>query len=564
MSAMNTTARQMIQFLEPLEDDFKCPICHETLQEPHLTTCCGIHHLCKVCMENVKSANGRCPFCQKKPFTGFIDKRFERQLNELKVYCIYRPKGCDWVGNFGKVEQHLNIDEENGECQFVVVECPVSVECKEYFQRKNLENHVNNNCKYRQTQCMYCGFVNTYQNITTSHPKQCAKFPLCCPNKCSHQTYPRNQLGTHLASCPEQEVDCTFSEMGCKEKFKRRVLQEHLETNLLQHQLIICQAFKEMKKDKQEVEEQLEVLKKDKKELEVKIQDMLKLSNQEGNQTKSLAHITKTNGKFQSAYFSKMAEFSNVNPVVPIVFKTSFAITLTQQSDQGSKVDHYTAKPYRSQFFYSHSDGYKLQLSAEIICHCSNCRKPQQKVTTAIHNQWQRASAHAHFRPSYYVGTVAVNLYILKGDHDSQLRWPFKEQVTITLYQKDLYDNPRRLGLDRIMDGTEYIPCAVAIFEGNRNHTSTGSKLDIKPVIEKKEIDLQPPQLQSQCYGDKKSCDELQSKSPTVIIIDEGLLLPLDLQKCRQSQSTSNLFGYKDAYNETIYFEVTISPQLLN
>ena len=84
----------------------------------------------------MKSANGRCPFCQKKPFTGFIDKRFERQLNELKIYCIYRPKGCDWVGNFGKIEQHLNTDEENGECQFVTVRCPVSVECEENILRK--------------------------------------------------------------------------------------------------------------------------------------------------------------------------------------------------------------------------------------------------------------------------------------------------------------------------------------------------------------------------------------------------------------------------------------------
>ena len=320
---MNTTVRQMIEFLEPLEDDFKCPICHEILQEPHLTTCCGTHHLCKVCMENVKSTNGRCPFCQKKPFTGFIDKRFERQLNELKVYCIYRPKGCDWVGIFGKIEQHLSIGKENGECQFVVVECPVFVECKEYFLRKNLENHVNN-CKYRQAQCMYCEFVNTYQNITTSHPKQCTKFPLLCPNKCSDQTYPCDQLNAHLALCLEREVDCTFSEMGCKEKIKRRVLQEHLDTNLLQHQLIMCQAFKEIKKDKQEVEEQLELLKKDKKEVEVKMEGMLRLASQPDNQIKSLKHIAKTNIQFQSAYLSKMTEFSDVNPVVPIVLKASY------------------------------------------------------------------------------------------------------------------------------------------------------------------------------------------------------------------------------------------------
>ena len=584
MSTMSQTVRQVIQFLKPLQDDFKCPICYEILQEPHLTTCCGTHHLCKVCMENIKRANGRCPFCQKKPFTGFIDKRFERQLNELNVYCIYKPKGCDWIGNFGKIEQHLNIGKENRECKFVVVECPVSVECKEYFLRKNLENHVKYTCKYRQAQCMYCGFVSTYQNITI-HPKKCTKYPLFCPNKCSDQTHPRNQLSTHLASCPEQEVDCTFSEMGCKQKIKRRVLQEHLDTNLLQHQLIMCQAFKEIKKDKQEVEEQLEVLQKDKKELEVKMQDMLKLSNQEDNQIKSLKHIAKTNVHLQSAYFPKMVEFSNADPVVPIVLKASFEIAATKQNDHYQRtgfrnIDHYAAKPYHSQLFFSHSDGYKLQLSAEVTCHCSNCRQPQQKAATAIQsqpqptypiNEWERADAYYgvddfYVGPSYRPGRVtsfAVNLYIIKGDHDSQLKWPFKEEVTVTMYKKDDYNHRRGLAADRFFNGEDpdYIPHAIAIFEGNQNCSNTASKLDIKPVIEKNEADLiQPPQLQNQPDDAQMHWNKIQSKSHSHALIDKGLLLPLDLLTYRTPPY--NYWSNKSVYNETIYFEVTFSPQM--
>ena len=514
-------------------------------------------------MENVKSTNGRCPFCQKKPFTGFIDKRFERQLNELKVYCIYRPKGCDWVGNFGKIEQHLNIGKENGECQFVVVECPVSIECKEYFLRKNLENHVNNNCKYRQAQCMYCGFVNTYQNITTSHHKQCTKLPLFCPNKCSDQTYPRDQLNPHLALCPEQEVDCTFSEMGCKEKIKRRVLQEHLDTNLLQHQLIMCHAFKEMKKDKQEVEEQLEVLKKDKKEVEVKMEDILRLSNQADNQIKSLKHIAKTNIQFQSAYLSKMTEFSDVNPVVPIMLKASFKITgMSQVTDHDRyynnyggfgcrRVHHYIAEPYQSQFFYSHLNGYRLQLSAEVICHCSNCRQ---------------AVDHANDATPYNPQTemsFAVNMYIFKGDHDSRLKWPFKEEVTITMYQENDSNNRRVGGL---AGGGNPNYCnkilhAIAVFEGNRDYKNSGSKLNIKLVAEREETDLihTPPQvlqlkqnvmLRSTLL--RRQPDDPQAyEAPQkpCAPIEKGILLPL--RSCWNRNGT---------YYKTIYFEVTFSP----
>ena len=82
-------------------------------------------------------------------------------------------------------------------------------------------NHISNICEYRQTECSYCGFVSTYKKITTSHPNKCTKYPLLCPNECSNQTYPRDQLDAHLASCLEQKIDCTFSEMGCKEKIKR-------------------------------------------------------------------------------------------------------------------------------------------------------------------------------------------------------------------------------------------------------------------------------------------------------------------------------------------------------
>ena len=181
--------------------------------------------------------------------------------------------------------------------------------------------------------------------------------------------------------------------------------------------------------------------------------------------------------------------------MVPVVFKTSFEITLTGQTDHyhrsGFKnINHYTAIPYHSQFFYSHSDGYKLQLSVEVICHCSNCRKPQQKAILNQRqpaNEWQRADAYDFddFYESSYpedLMSFAINLFIFKGNHDSQLEWPFKKEVTITLCYK--YRNPG--WHDRIIDGTEYIPCVVTIFEGNRNHTSTGSKLDIKPVIEKR------------------------------------------------------------------------------
>ena len=569
--------RQEVQFLEPPDEDFKCPVCFEILQAPHLTTCCGNHHICKVCMEKVKRTSGTCPLCQMKPFTGFIDKRFERQLNDLKVYCLNKKEGCQWIGGFGKINEHLKIEEANGECQFVIVKCSISVKCKKQLFRKELTDHVVNHCKYREVQCMYCGLTSTYKEITTSHTDSCTKYPMLCRNGCSTQTYPRDQLDTHLGSCPEQEVDCSFNEMGCKEKMKRRFLQEHLETNLLQHQLIISEAFKEMKKEKQAVEGQLVSLKNDKKELEIKINEMFKLQD---NQIKGLKSIIIPNN--QSLYFPKMAEFSNLYPVAPLVLKASFYIK------QQNETNHCTAAPYQSQVFYSHHDGYKLQLSAEVVCHCSNCTKPQEKTSTdKAYQNTEKKIVDKSFQPNRLSSnnpqiSLLVNLYILKGDHDAQLKWPFLEKVILTAYQEK--ENNHHT--------------VESIFEGNQNYASSGSKLSINSLPEKKQndvcVDTQPmptqkQQFQFMGYEDVKPYGEeppmarkkvrkrkglahsVEPQQKASVAIGKGVTFPLNLvtentNKHQMyldfSQEVYSCSGGRNEYeyNETIYFEVTFSP----
>ena len=438
------------------------------------------------------------------------------------------------------------------------------------------------------------------------HPNKCAKYPLVCPNKCSGQTYPRDQLHAHLASCPEQEVDCTFSEMGCKEKVKRQDLQEHLNTNLLQHQVVMCEAFRGMKKEKQEIEEQLDSLKRREKELELK---MIKFSSHEDNQIKTLKFLAKTNVQMQSAYFSKMEEFSNLHPVAPLVLKASFEIKMSFHSSMDSSY-HYSAKPYHSQSFYSHQNGYKLQLSAEIMCHCSDCRNPQKKVTTkrqpsCTYDAWMegdKCNDFEHMKQQPYISdkleygssypreyaSVAVNLYILKGDNDSHLKWPFQQEITITMYQENEcgYCKPVAYNDDRFVSGVEqvYIPHETATFEGNRNHTNTGRKLDVKSLMKNKANPLHPasqadqkiPDVSKhQSYVQSSACDEymhaqLQKDEKEAqlkklqLYKKKGLLFSLDSQRTQGSQYSCWDTSYKAGQLcvETVYCEVTFSQPL--
>ena len=59
------------------------------------------------------------------------------------------------------------------------------------------------------------------------------------------------------------------------------------------------------------------------------------------------------------------------------------------------------------------------------------------------------------------------------------------------MYQENKYRHHRALG-GRCIDGKNqyYIPNETAIFEGNQNHTSSGSRLGIKSLIERNKVDV--------------------------------------------------------------------------
>ena len=70
-----------------LDYEFICPICHDILQEPFLTECCGQHegqHFCAGCITNSKRRlNNYCPCCRHEPVNGIIDKHFRRRLKDV-------------------------------------------------------------------------------------------------------------------------------------------------------------------------------------------------------------------------------------------------------------------------------------------------------------------------------------------------------------------------------------------------------------------------------------------------------------------------------------------------
>ena len=364
--------------------------------------------------------------------------------------------GCEWIGEYGKVEKHLDFDNDKGECQFVAVKCPLSQKCECTILRKFLATHCKKACKYRPYSCKYCGFQSTYVEITTQHNGDCVNYPLLCPNHCSRMTYPRHQLKEHIAECPDEKVSCTFSEMGCKELIKRRLLQRHLEYNAVYHQTIMCQTFNRQIKslvddkqslvhDKEMLERKLEAQNETIQALEEKVShlssemeslkmksksvssDEYKPSLGEECSIKTLRDIaSKLRETNWPLHLSRMVEISAIQPFVPVIFKVPFTITKEHRAPwsrvykPADKRNHYNSAVYYCSPFYTRPNGHKLQLSAKIKCHCGGC------------SDYDYCESSRKDKLS-----LSIDVHVVESKYDSQLKWPFNRTIAVTLLNEE-------------------------------------------------------------------------------------------------------------------------------
>ena len=68
------------------------------------------------------------------------DKKLEKKILELNVYCVNRDDGCEWVGEILSLDNHLA-----KQCGFVHVDCKLEpFGCKEKLLRKDMLAHENN------------------------------------------------------------------------------------------------------------------------------------------------------------------------------------------------------------------------------------------------------------------------------------------------------------------------------------------------------------------------------------------------------------------------------------
>ena len=215
------------EFVDVLLDRVLCKICHNPCRDVHLTGCCGAH-FCLFCLQQLKrgtAVNKACPMCRVGKFKIFPNKRLDREIKALNMYCVNRRSGCSWSGEINDERKHISTD-----CQFVDVYCPSK--CGLKLKRQCLKLHLSKECP---CYCQHCGTTGHKEEISKRHKKHCFHYPIPCPNGCEMGVVPKEGIDAHQQICPLELVRCEYFNVGCVVKVTRRELQDHYKQNVSEH-----------------------------------------------------------------------------------------------------------------------------------------------------------------------------------------------------------------------------------------------------------------------------------------------------------------------------------------
>ena len=304
----------------------ECPICLHILREPYQVTCCG-KSFCRLCIERVKGDHKPCPCCNENDFNDYSNKGLQQPLYGFNVYCSKREKGCEWKGELGQLDKHLNLnpqdDNELEGCEFAEIECSY---CSSVIVRSQLLHHKKELCDKRPFSCEYCNeYESTYDDVVHNHWPVCGCHPVQCPNECG--AFPQRQmLDDHVENeCPLTVVECHFHYAGCEVKLPRRSMPDHLKDGLVTHFSLLAVSHKQQQ---ELLKQQQELLKRQEDEIKTLTEEMNEL-------------------KLQTKQLRLHTQIFPVNFVV----ENPYSYMLV------------TVNPWSSTSFYSHSKGYKLSLA---------------------------------------------------------------------------------------------------------------------------------------------------------------------------------------------------------
>ena len=225
----------------PESVQYECPVCQLVLREPYVVDCCG-QNFCRACIKRIQADEKPCPTCKQSGFLAISDQKHQRSLYPLRVQCSHEKEGCQWIGQLGELDKHLNEnpkpDEQLLGCEYAKICC---VHCSELFLRPSIATHQREECPRRPFSCVFCrSYESSHEDVVNSHWHVCDCYPVSCPNQCGVEPE-RQNLEHHVSSeCPLTVVNCDFRYVGCEVKLPRKDMPAHITDNLVVHMSLLA------------------------------------------------------------------------------------------------------------------------------------------------------------------------------------------------------------------------------------------------------------------------------------------------------------------------------------
>ncbi|XP_068683242.1 TNF receptor-associated factor 6-like [Montipora foliosa] len=221
------------------------------------------------------------------------------------------------------------------------------------------------------------------------HENDCQRFPINCPNGCG-ESIPRDEIFLHTQDkCPLAASPCPYADMGCTKKVRYDEMDSHIESDMRLHLDLIGLKLRDTEEELQKLRNQEKLQKLRNKEQLQKLRD----TQEELQNTKQL--VKKLEERIDSLE----------NKACVYLWKIRGFHELLRQAKAGYKDEIDSAPFYTSEF------GYRVRMTL-----CPN-------------GYGEGENTH-----------LSIFIYIMKGDYDSNLQWPFPKRVTFTLI--DPKENP--------------------------------------------------------------------------------------------------------------------------
>ena len=375
----------------------ECPICLLVLREPHQITCCG-YSFCGACVKLVQGDNKCCPTCNEIDYAVFPDKRLKRSLNDFRVYCSNKEEGCEWAGELGELDRHLNLQPPSEKrfvgCLFSEVDCSF---CSHPFQRRYVQTHQSEDCPSRPYSCQHCNeYSATFEDVTAKHWPLCAFFPLSCPNSCE-LVLQRREIENHVKKeCPLTSIDCDFHMVGCKAQLSRKDMPRHTSCDLAPH-LSLLQMH--MVAHSEDTASLMPLLIGSMQRIVI---DNEALCRQNAALKTSVGQLDRQNAALKTSVGQLEASSRDHQETLEELTYTGtlpLEFTMSDFEEHKANNDEWFSPP-----FYTHTHGYKLCIKVS---------------ANGLHD-----GKGTH---------VSIYLRIMRGEYDDDLQWPFQGCVSFQL-----------------------------------------------------------------------------------------------------------------------------------